>query len=62
MGTLIAFNVMLLVIFVLFWLPYVSRLTKNTSKTRMMLTIIPLEIIQNTYSMKKFIKKYIKDH
>ncbi|EAS07526.3 PAS domain S-box protein (macronuclear) [Tetrahymena thermophila SB210] len=58
----IVFNVLMFVIYFLFWLPLVSKLSRSIWRTRGMLTMIPLEVIKETKSIQKFIRRYLNEH
>ncbi|CAD8075777.1 unnamed protein product [Paramecium primaurelia] len=56
----IVFDVLLFVIYFILWLPLVVKMTKDIWRTRSMIMMIPLRVIQNIRSIKAYIKDNIQ--
>ncbi|CAK66138.1 unnamed protein product (macronuclear) [Paramecium tetraurelia] len=56
----IVFEVLLFVIYFILWLPLVVKMTKDIWRTRAMIMMIPLRVIQNIRSIKAYIKDNIQ--
>ncbi|CAD8157650.1 unnamed protein product [Paramecium octaurelia] len=56
----IAFEVLLFIIYFILWLPLVVKMTKDIWRTRSMIMMIPLRVIQNIRSIKAYIKDNIQ--
>jgi len=48
--------VIIFVVYFILWLPTISVISNSVWKTRMMLTMIPLNIIAHIKSVKRFVK------
>ncbi|CAD8209105.1 unnamed protein product [Paramecium pentaurelia] len=55
----IVFEVLLFVIYFILWLPLVLKLTRDVWRTRSMIMMIPLRVIQKIRSIKQFIKDFL---
>ncbi|CAD8076309.1 unnamed protein product [Paramecium primaurelia] len=55
----ISFNIFLFFIYFFVWIPLVFRILSDMLKNRLMLTIIPLQIIHKTASIRQYIRKII---
>ena len=53
---LIIFLVVLLIVFVSVWMPLTSNMNNDIYKTKMMLMIIPLDILQNIKNVEKVLQ------
>ncbi|CAK82689.1 unnamed protein product (macronuclear) [Paramecium tetraurelia] len=56
----IVFEVLLFIIYFILWLPLVVKMTKDIWRTRLMIMMIPLRVIQNIRSIKAYIKDNIQ--
>eukprot|EP01016_Furgasonia_blochmanni_P027631 TRINITY_DN2910_c0_g1_i2.p1 TRINITY_DN2910_c0_g1~~TRINITY_DN2910_c0_g1_i2.p1 ORF type:complete len:296 (-),score=88.30 TRINITY_DN2910_c0_g1_i2:228-1115(-) len=61
LALLIAFNILLLIIYLIVWLPLVNRLNKNIWRTKSMLTMIPLNVVAKIKSVRVFLKKFLNE-
>ncbi|CAD8110362.1 unnamed protein product [Paramecium sonneborni] len=55
----ISFNIFLFFIYFFIWIPLVFRILSDMLKNRLMLTIIPLQVIHKTASIRQYIRKII---
>ncbi|CAD8098653.1 unnamed protein product [Paramecium primaurelia] len=55
----ISFNIFLFFIYFFIWIPLVFRILSDMLKNRLMLTIIPLQVIHRTASIRQYIRKII---
>ncbi|CAD8162069.1 unnamed protein product [Paramecium octaurelia] len=55
----IVFEVLLFVIYFMLWLPLVIKMTRDVWRTRSMIMMIPLRVIQKIRSIKQFIKDFL---
>ncbi|CAD8213537.1 unnamed protein product [Paramecium octaurelia] len=60
LGLFIVFEGLLLMAYFLLWLPLVAKLTKDIWRTRSMILMIPLGVIQSIKSIKTYIKANIQ--
>ena len=56
----IVFEVLLFIIYFILWLPLVVKMTKDIWRTRAMIMMIPLRVIQNIRSIKLYIRENIQ--
>jgi len=57
---LIVYLIIIIGLILLFWLPYVSRMNAEIWRTTRMINMIPLEIVNNIPSIKRFLKYLIR--
>ncbi|CAD8157656.1 unnamed protein product [Paramecium octaurelia] len=55
----IVFEVLLFIIYFILWLPLVLKMTRDIWRTRSMIMMIPLKVIQRIRSIKQFIKDFL---
>ncbi|CAD8125809.1 unnamed protein product [Paramecium sonneborni] len=55
----IVFEVLLFIIYFMLWLPLVLKMTRDVWRTRSMIMMIPLKVIQKIRSIKQFIKDFL---
>ncbi|CAD8203560.1 unnamed protein product [Paramecium pentaurelia] len=55
----IVFEVLLFIIYFILWLPLVLKMTRDIWRTRSMIMMIPLRVIQRIRSIKQFIKEFL---
>ena len=58
----VSFIALLFIIYFLFWLPHTNALNKGIQRTRQLLTMVPLQIVKETRSIRVFIRKYLSEH
>ena len=56
----IVFEVLLFIVYFMLWLPLVMKMTKDIWRTRAMIMMIPLRVIQKIRSIKAYIKENIQ--
>jgi len=57
----IFFNIILVIIYFIFWLPLVSKLNRDIWRTKSMLTMIPLNVVAKIRSVRVFLRKFLND-
>jgi len=60
MAFFVVFIVMLLLLYVIIWLPFVNGLTNDILHTKKMLMLIPLELLLNMKSVAKRLNDHLK--
>ncbi|CAD8126295.1 unnamed protein product [Paramecium sonneborni] len=55
----IVFEVLLFIIYFIFWLSLIWKMTKDVWRTRSMIMMIPLRVIQKIRSIKQFVKDFL---
>ncbi|CAD8162073.1 unnamed protein product [Paramecium octaurelia] len=60
LGFFIVFEGLIFIVYFFLWLPLVAKFTKDIWRTRSMLLMIPLSVIQNIKSIKSYIKMNIQ--
>ncbi|CAD8126292.1 unnamed protein product [Paramecium sonneborni] len=60
LGLFIAFEGLIFIVYFVFWLPLLAKFTKDLWRTRSMILMIPLGVIQNIKSIKTYIKTNIQ--
>ena len=59
LGLFIVFEGLIFIIYFLLWLPLIAKFTNDIWRTRSMILMIPLGVIQSIKSIKTFIKAKI---
>ena len=57
----IVFDVVICILYFMFWLPVVMKLTRDIWRTRSMLAMIPLDVIKRIRSIKLYIQNFRKE-
>ncbi|KAL4426928.1 hypothetical protein ABPG74_012928 [Tetrahymena malaccensis] len=56
----ICFMVLLVCVYIVFWIPLVTKITRETARTTAMLSLIPLKIIVSVKAIKDYLNKFLK--
>lgn len=54
--------ILMVLVYLILWLPLISRLTSEFIRTRSMLTMIPKSIIRNISSVRNYVKACMNDY
>jgi len=57
----IFFNIILVIIYFIFWIPLVSKLNRDIWRTKSMLTMIPLNVVAKIRSVRIFLRKFLNE-
>ena len=58
---LIILSVLLFLVYLILWLPIISRLTKDFGRTRSMLGMIPIGLMIQVRNIRNYVKKVLHD-
>ena len=61
LALLLVFNFVVILFYFSLWIPMVRRLSKDLWQTRMMITMIPLDVIAKTKIIRNYIKTIFKN-